>query len=88
MKGTEMAKRLTSDQALRTKLRQVVNYPPPGHPRRTRDGYPCEIAYDQYAYERMVDSFREAINEALGESAEPQAVADAQRHRTPRKDKQ
>ena len=53
---------------LRKTLRTIANYPPPGSPRRTHDGYPQEIQYDKYAYQRMVDSFREAINKAIAES--------------------
>ncbi len=50
---------------LRRALKEIRAYPPPGHPRRDKDGYPLELAYDEWAYRRMVDSFREAIDGAL-----------------------
>lgn len=53
---------------LRKALRAIVAYPPEGHPQRNKNGYPTEFAYDEFAYERMVDSFRDAINQAVDES--------------------
>ena len=53
---------------LRTTLRQIMAYPRKGHPHRTKDGYPTEIIYDEFAYQRIVDSFRKAIQSALDES--------------------
>ena len=44
--------------AARKILRAMIAYPPMGSPRRTRTGYPSEIVYDQYAYERMVTQYR------------------------------
>lgn len=66
-----MGKRRTAKQklrALRKVLRGIVAYPPPGHDRRDEDGYPAEFAYDEFAYRRVVDSFREAIDRALAAS--------------------
>lgn len=48
-------------------LRSLRSYPQKGKPRRTKNGYPSEIVYDQFAYERMVRSFRSAITNILSE---------------------
>lgn len=53
---------------LRKRLREIVAYPPKGHARRTGDGYPTEVIYDEFAYRRMVKSFRDAIREAVDAS--------------------
>lgn len=53
---------------LRKSIKKFIAYPPNGHPRRTNDGYPEEFTYDEYAYKRMVDSFREALTKVLKES--------------------
>jgi len=53
---------------LRKSLRAITAYPPEGHGRRTKDGYPTEFAYDEFAYKRMVNSFRDAIRKAVDES--------------------
>lgn len=42
-------------------LDAIADYPPKGHPRRAKDGYPAEVAYDEFAYKRAIDSYREAI---------------------------
>lgn len=49
-------------QEVKKMLQNVVNYPEEGNPRRSEDGYPTEISYDQFAYERMVDAYRDALN--------------------------
>jgi hypothetical protein len=59
------AERLTE---LQNALLTIVSYPPKGSPRRTKDGYPEEFSYDEFAYRRMVDSYRDAIIDALKES--------------------
>ena len=46
-------------------LRAMIAYPPKGSPRRTRRGYPSEVVYDQYTYERMVTSYRDAARLVL-----------------------
>jgi len=53
---------------LRKALRLIINYPPKNHDRRTTNGYPTEFEYDEFAYNRMVDSYREGINDAIKES--------------------
>ena len=50
---------------LRKALKAVRDYPPKGHGRRDEDGYPTEIIYDDFAYKRIVDSFREAASNGL-----------------------
>ena len=42
-------------------LEDIIEYPPEGHPRRDVNGFPFEICYDQFAYERIVTTYREAI---------------------------
>lgn len=46
-------------------LQNIIDYPKEGHPRRTSDGYPEEMEYDDFAYERMVDSYRAAIRQVI-----------------------
>jgi hypothetical protein len=48
-------------------MEQVIAYPEEGSPRRTDDGYPSEFAYDRFAYERVVDSLRNALREIIKE---------------------
>lgn len=44
---------------------QVAEYPRPGEPRRTSDGYPTEFSYDEFSYKRMLDSIRKALKDIL-----------------------
>lgn len=55
------------NERLKSALRAMAEYPPPGHDRRTDDGYPVEFDYDEFAYKRMVDSYRDYARESLGE---------------------
>ena len=50
---------------LKLAIESIVAYPPKDSSRRTDDGYPSEISYDEYAYKRMVDSYRSALEELL-----------------------
>jgi len=50
---------------LKAAIESITHYPPKGNNRRTEDGYPSEISYDEYAYKRMVDSYRSALEELL-----------------------
>ncbi len=52
---------------MRKGLRAVIAYPLKGHPRRTKDGFPAEFAYDKWAYQRMVRSVRTALKLILKE---------------------
>ena len=49
------------------RLEQIANYPLEGHGRRTDEGYPSEVIYDQFAYERIVDTYRDAIRDIANE---------------------
>jgi hypothetical protein len=46
-------------------LRQIIDYPNPGVSRCTEDGYPTEFAYDEFAYRRIIDSYRDALTKAI-----------------------
>jgi len=50
---------------LRAAIQSIIDYPPNGSNRRTDDGYPLEVSYDEYAYKRMVDSYRSGLEELL-----------------------
>jgi hypothetical protein len=52
---------------IRKALKEVIAYPPKGHPRRTKNGYPKEFMYDKFAYKRMIDSVRSALKAILKE---------------------
>ena len=42
-------------------IRTLIDFPPPDYPRRTKDGYPSELMYDEFAYKRMVDCYRREL---------------------------
>ena len=42
-------------------LEWTASYPGKGEKRRTKDGYPGEIAFDEFAYKRIVDWYREHL---------------------------
>ncbi len=44
-------------------IQKIISYPEKGMPRRTKDGYPSEVVYDEHAYKRMVNSYRDALKE-------------------------
>jgi len=46
-------------------LKSVIAYPEKDNPRRTKNGYPAELIYDKWSYERMVRSFRTALKDIL-----------------------
>lgn len=52
-------------QGIRKALKSVIAYPEKGNPRRTKNGYPAELIYDKWSYERMVRSFRTALKDIL-----------------------
>lgn len=61
-------KELTTEEkleGLRYAVQCIIDYPKEGHPRRTPDGYPSEIKYDKFAYNRICDSYREGLAEIL-----------------------
>ncbi len=45
-------------------LEAIRDYPQEGG-RRTEDGYPDEVIYDEFAYRRMVNSYRSAAEAGL-----------------------
>lgn len=47
----------------RKALEAIRDYP--GKRRADSDGYPAEIAYDEFAYKRIVDAYRKAARNAL-----------------------
>ena len=53
---------------IKADLRQLVAWPPVGYPRRSEAGMPTEVVYDQWAYERLVGSYRAALKRILGEA--------------------
>lgn len=55
-------------ERLKIALEAIETYPPEGDKRRTKDGYPSEVVYDEYAYKRIVDAFRFAAREAREET--------------------
>lgn len=54
---------------LAEELRGLAAWPHEGYDRRTDDGYPMEAVYDEFAYKRLVDSYREALR-GLADRAE------------------
>jgi hypothetical protein len=52
-------------EKLAAALDAIATYPKEGQPRRTEDGYPAELAYDEFAYKRMVDTYRACANDVL-----------------------
>jgi hypothetical protein len=46
-------------------LNAIINYPTKKQGRRTKDGYPAEIIIDEWAYKRMVDSFRDGLKRLM-----------------------
>ena len=55
---------MTSLKRMKEALEAIRDYPQNGD-RRTDDGYPDEIQYDEYAYRRLVDSYRAAAEAGL-----------------------
>lgn len=52
------------------RLEGLRDWPDESYERRTEDGYPQEMVYDEYAYKRMVDGYREALDEIIQEAKE------------------
>lgn len=51
-------------ERLEAGLLKIATYPLDSG-RCTDDGYPSEVVYDEYAYKRMVDSYRKAASATL-----------------------
>jgi len=52
-------------KGIKDALREIIAYPKKGDPRRSKDGYPAEVVYDDFAYKRMVKSYRTALKQVL-----------------------
>ena len=52
--------------AMEAALYTILNYPEEWHSKRTNDGYPSEIVYDELAYKRLVNLYRYAAKIGLG----------------------
>ena len=52
---------------MREKLQSIIDYPTEKDGRRTEDGYPEEIIYDEFAYKRIVNSYRKGLKALLDE---------------------
>ncbi|MGB3833748.1 MAG: hypothetical protein WA975_18005 [Mesorhizobium sp.] len=50
---------------LRGALERIRDYPEAGNSRRDDGGYPSEVIYDEFAYRRLVESYRECARAAL-----------------------
>lgn len=61
----ELAEARKDVERLREKLQEIRDWPPKDYPRRDADGYPKEYMYDEFAYRRMIDSYRHAIDNAM-----------------------
>ncbi len=51
-------------ERMKEALEAIRDYPQEGG-RRTEDGYPSEVVYDEFAYRRMVNSYRAAAEAGL-----------------------
>ena len=55
-------------QDIKKALQGIIAYPVKGvDRRRTKEGYPTEIIYDKFSYERMVTSYRKALKQILAD---------------------
>ena len=61
LKGAEL---MPDTGLMKDALEAIRDYPGKGG-RRTEDGYPGEIVYDEFAYRRMVNSYRAAAEAGL-----------------------
>ena len=57
---------------LRKNIQDLINFPDENYPRRTEDGYPSEFVYDDFAYKRIIDTYRNFLKELL--KFEPELV--------------
>ena len=52
-------------QEIKKVIKEIIDYPPKGNSRRTKDGYPLELICDEFAYKRMVNTYRDALGNLL-----------------------
>jgi len=57
-------------------LEAIRDYPKEDDPRRTEDGYPSEVCYDEFAYFRIIDSYRKGARAGLAklEASAPESA--------------
>ncbi len=55
---------MPSPNRMKQALEAIRDYPQEGG-RRTDDGYPSEVLYDEFAYRRMVNGYRETAEAGL-----------------------
>lgn len=65
----ELTASTAREKRMREALKTILKFPPKREKRRTKDGYPQELIYDEYAYRRIVDSYREAARQALKDTS-------------------
>lgn len=53
------------NKRLKEALMIIYNFPPKDYPRRTKDGYPSEIIYDEFSYKRIINTYRDVARLAL-----------------------
>lgn len=53
------------NKRLRSYLEAIRDYPRKGQGCRTKDGYPAEVCYDEFAYKRIVGTYRDTAKAAL-----------------------
>jgi len=53
-------------KGIREAIQQIIDYPTEEQG-GSADGYPQEVVYDKFAYERMVDSYRDGLRVILNE---------------------
>ena len=54
-------------KGIRKAIKKIIKYPTKKHGRRTDDGYPAELIYDEFAYRRIVNSYREGLQNILND---------------------
>ena len=62
-----MSKQSNQLKKVKQYLNSLIKWPAPGTARRTQDGYPSEMVYDEFAYRRLVDSYRDGIKTVIEE---------------------
>ena len=50
---------------LKREIHKLIAWPDENYPRRTEEGFPSEFVYDQFAYERIVRGYRDALTRIL-----------------------